>query len=95
MSDYILKVPQVCELLGVSRRTITRYIKQGKLKPRKVKSRSGGFEYIFSKDDVLKRMAARRDNATGHKTRGDRTPDRPKRGQIRPLLIPLKIQRKY
>jgi len=36
-----LTLNEVCELLGKSQRTITRYIKKGLLNPEKVKSQKG------------------------------------------------------
>jgi len=43
---------EVSRLIGKSKRTITRYIKAGKLKPKKIKSKKGAVEYRFSKSDV-------------------------------------------
>jgi excisionase family DNA binding protein len=43
---------EVCNLLGKSKRTVSRWIKAGKLKPKKIKSKKGAVEYRFSKSAV-------------------------------------------
>ena len=42
----------VSQLLAKSKRTISRYISAGKLKPKKIKSKKGAVEYRFSKSAV-------------------------------------------
>lgn len=49
-SDLSLK--EVCGILGKSRRTISRYISNGVLKPTKEKSDRGTLEYRFSQADL-------------------------------------------
>jgi len=43
---------EVSRILGKSKRTISRWIKSGKLKPKKIKSKKGAVEYRFSKSAV-------------------------------------------
>ena len=42
----------VSRILGKSKRTVSRWIKAGKLKPKKIKSKKGAVEYRFSKSAV-------------------------------------------
>jgi len=50
--DYLMTLHEVCEALGKSSRTITRYVRQQILRPREVKSRQGTLEYRFSRREV-------------------------------------------
>lgn len=52
MSDLTLK--EVCEILGKSRRTLSRYISNGLLNPTKVKSDRGTLEYRFEQKKAEK-----------------------------------------
>ncbi|MDD4343949.1 MAG: helix-turn-helix domain-containing protein [Eubacteriales bacterium] len=47
-----LTLKEVCQELGKSKRTITRYIKKGLLNPEKVKSENGILEYRFKKTEI-------------------------------------------
>jgi len=49
-----LTLKEVCQELGISKRTITRYIKKGILNPEKVKSENGILEYRFKKSEIEK-----------------------------------------
>ena len=49
-----LTLKEVCQELGISKRTITRYIKKGLLNPEKVKSENGILEYRFKKSEIEK-----------------------------------------
>ncbi|MCU0652634.1 MAG: helix-turn-helix domain-containing protein [Candidatus Pacebacteria bacterium] len=51
--DYLLTLYEVCEILGKSTRTVTRYVHRHILHPRGIKSRQGTLEYRFSRDEVL------------------------------------------
>ena len=50
--DYLLSLFEVCEILGKSSRTITRYVHKHVLHPRGIKSRQGTLEYRFSKSEI-------------------------------------------
>jgi excisionase family DNA binding protein len=52
MSDYNITLFEACEILNRSKKTIGRYIRQGRLNPQKVKSQQGTLEYRFSKADL-------------------------------------------
>jgi len=72
-SDLTLK--EVCERLGKSRRTISRYISNGVLNPTKVKSSLGTLAYKFELKEIenfkISGKVARTDktgNKTGHRT---------------------------
>jgi len=49
-SDFTLN--EICQELRKSKRTITRYIKKGLLKPEKVKNEKGILEYRFKKPEI-------------------------------------------
>jgi len=48
----VLTYNEACKLLGKSRKTISRYIKKGLIKPERVKSQRGSLEYRFKKADL-------------------------------------------
>jgi hypothetical protein len=50
---YTLTLLQTCEALNKSKKTISRYVKQGKLNPRSKKSKRGTTEYRFNEPEVL------------------------------------------
>jgi predicted DNA-binding transcriptional regulator AlpA len=50
--DYLLSLYEVCEILGKSTRTITRYVHKHILHPRGIKSRQGTLEYRFSRAEI-------------------------------------------
>lgn len=52
MSDFNITLFEACELLNRSKKSISRYIRQGLLHPEKVKSQQGTLEYRFSKADI-------------------------------------------
>ena len=52
MTKTDLTLKEVCQELGKSKRTITRYIKKGLLNPEKVKSENGILEYRFKKSEI-------------------------------------------
>ena len=52
MSDFNITLFEACEILNRSKKTISRYIRQGKLHPKQVKSQRGTLEYRFSKADL-------------------------------------------
>ena len=49
MSDFNITLFEACEILNRSKKTISRYVRQGKLTPKQVKSQRGTLEYRFSK----------------------------------------------
>lgn len=52
MSDYSLTLFEACEYLNRSKKTISRYIRQGLLHPQAIKSQQGTLEYRFSREDL-------------------------------------------
>lgn len=50
--DYLMTMNEVCEALGKSSRTITRYVRRQILRPHEVKSCQGTLEYRFSYQEV-------------------------------------------
>jgi DNA-binding transcriptional MerR regulator len=52
--DFTVTSNEVCELLGISKRSLSRYIKIGILKPEKIKGKRGTLEHRFSKSDLEK-----------------------------------------
>ncbi len=62
LNDYILSLFEVCEILSKSSRTVSRYVKNGVLRPMEIKSRQGTLEYRFSKSEV-DALRAREDQA--------------------------------
>jgi hypothetical protein len=70
MSDFNITLFEACEILNKSKKTISRYIRQGRLNPQEVKSQRGTLEYRFSKADI----EAFRADETGQETQD--TPDK-------------------
>ncbi len=52
MSDFNITLFEACEILNKSKKTISRYIRQGKLHPQEVKSQCGTLEYRFTRLDL-------------------------------------------
>ncbi len=52
MSDFNITLFEACETLNRSKKSISRYIRQGKLSPQRVKSQQGTLEYRFNKADL-------------------------------------------
>ena len=46
--------PEACKILKRSKRTLTRYIKNGWLDPERIESERGTLEYRFNRTDLLK-----------------------------------------
>lgn len=76
-NEYNITYPEACKILKKSRKTISRYIKKGLLKPEKVKSKKGTLEYRFKRSELknLKNLDRtegktqdRPKDRTGHKT---------------------------
>ena len=51
-TDYNITFFEVCEILKKSRKTISRYIRKGLLKPERIKSQRGTLEYRFKQADL-------------------------------------------
>ena len=51
-NEFNLKLPDVCKILGRSRRTVSRHIQNRNLHPQRIKSRQGTLEYRFSMNDL-------------------------------------------
>jgi len=54
MKNDEVNLQQVCEILGKSKRTLSRYISNGVLNPTKEKSDRGTLEYRFERKEVEK-----------------------------------------
>jgi DNA primase catalytic subunit len=67
---------EACRILGKSKRTITRYIKAGKLNPEQVKNEKGILEYRFNRSEVesLKNPDST-GQTTGQKQKIEQKPD--------------------
>jgi len=52
MTKSDLTLNEVCQELGKSKRTITRYIKKGILNPERAKTENGILEYRFNRSEV-------------------------------------------
>lgn len=70
MSDFNITLFEACEILNKSKKTISRYVRQGRLNPQQVKSQRGTLEYRFSRAD----LEAFRADETRQETQD--TPDR-------------------
>ncbi|MBA7489813.1 hypothetical protein ES702_00347 [subsurface metagenome] len=55
---------EACNLLKKSRRTVSRYIRKGLLKPERIKNKLGTLEYRFNKSDLLKFKKTKRTKKT-------------------------------
>jgi len=55
---------EACKLLGKSRRTVSRYIKNGLIKPERIKNKLGTLEYRFNRSDLLKFKRTKRTEKT-------------------------------
>lgn len=51
-TDYNITLFEACEILNKSKKTLSRYIRRGRITPLKVKSQQGTLEYRFKKDDL-------------------------------------------
>ncbi len=70
MSDFNITLSEACEILNRSKKSISRYIRQGLLHPEKIKSQQGTLEYRFSKADIEAFKAREAQNAEGTRETG-------------------------
>jgi hypothetical protein len=82
---YTLTLFETCEKLGKSPRTVSRYIRKGKLNPISIKSRNGTLEYRFdpAEVDALKEE----DRLFGPDRQDKTTPEKPEQPDPK-LIIP-------
>jgi len=87
MPEYNITLFEACEILNKSKKTISRYIRRGKLNPQQIKSQQGTLEYRFTKDnlDALRAELARVDT----QDRPDTTDETRQTGQTRQDTPPL------
>lgn len=52
MSDFNITLFEACELLNRSKKSISRYVRKGRLHPEQIKSQQGTLEYRFSREDL-------------------------------------------
>lgn len=82
MSDYNLTLFEACEVLNKSKKSISRYIRQGRLNPKKTKSQQGTLEYRFSKADLEAFKAQETPDKTRQET-GDKPDETSQSGQAK------------
>ena len=70
-----LNFNEVCERLGKSRRTVSRYISNGLLNPDRIKTEKGNLEYRFSQSEVESLKKRGRGQGTGQNIKTDRNID--------------------
>ena len=51
-TEYTITFVKACKILKKSKRTVSRYIKKGLIKPERIKSQRGTLEYRFKKADL-------------------------------------------
>jgi len=80
-TDYNITLFEACEILNKSKKTVSRYVRRGRLNPLKVKSQQGTLEYRFTKADLenLRADLARVDTPD----RTDKTQETDQTGQTR------------
>ena len=84
MSEFNITLFEACEFLNKSKKTISRYVRQGKLAPQKVKSQQGTLEYRFSRSDLeALRSSLPPETKLDRPDRGDRTEETGHEGQRR------------
>jgi len=89
-ADYNITLFEACEILNKSKKTLSRYIRRGKLSPIQIKSQQGTPEYRFTKADLdtLRAELARVD--TPDRTdQTERTDETGHAGQTRQDIPPL------
>jgi len=86
-ADYNITLFEACEILNKSKKTVSRYVRRGRLNPLKVKSQQGTLEYRFTKPDLenLRAELARVDT----QDRPDKTRETDQTGQTRQDTPPL------
>jgi hypothetical protein len=84
MNEYSITLFEACEILNRSKKTLSRYIRQGRLTPQRITSQQGTLEYRFSRAD-LDALKLLLDQEAQEQTRQD-TPD--KTGQARQDITP-------
>ena len=66
MNEYSITLFEACELLNRSKKTLSRYIRQGRLNPQTIRSQQGTPEYRFSKADLEAfKLALEQEDRTG------------------------------
>lgn len=70
-ADYNVTFFEACKILGKSKRTISRYIKDNRLKPKRIVSKKGTLEYRFNRADLTKFLKPDRTEKT-KKTRHEK-----------------------
>ena len=74
MNEFNITLFEACEFLNKSKKTVSRYVRQGKLAPKKVKSQQGTLEYRFSRSDLeALRATLPRETRQDRPDRQDRT----------------------
>jgi len=63
-TDYNITFSEACKILKKSKRTVSRYIKNGWLNPEKIESKRGTLEYRFNQANLLKFKKPRRTERT-------------------------------
>ena len=76
MSDFNITLFEACELLNRSKKSISRYVRKGRLHPEQIKSQQGTLEYRFSRADLEAFKVKMQEQA-----RADRTDETRETGQ--------------
>lgn len=63
-NEYNITYPEACKLLKKSKRTVSRYIKKGLIKPERIKNKLGTLEYRFNRSDLSKYKKTKRTKKT-------------------------------
>ena len=69
MTKTDLTLKEVCQELGKSRRTVSKYIKDGLLKPEKITSSKGTVKYKFDPSEIKKIKLSGKVEGKGKKRR--------------------------
>jgi excisionase family DNA binding protein len=77
MTEFNLTLYEACEYLNRSKKTISRLIRKGKIRPKRVKSQQGTLAYRFNKadlDKLKKTLGAEPTDETGQDRHAPKTP---------------------
>lgn len=88
MNEYSITLFEACELLNRSKKTLSRYIRQGRLTPQRIASQQGTLEYRFSRADLEALRVALDQEAQATQDRTEATDQTGQTGQSRQDIIP-------
>jgi hypothetical protein len=89
-ADYNITLFEACEILNKSKKTVSRYIRRGRLSPIQIKSQQGTPEYRFTKPDLeALRAELTRVDTPDRTDQTERTDETGHAGQTRQDIHPL------